>query len=52
MMTHTVGVAPDTDDLAVVHDPIDEGNGHHFVPEDIAPFRNAFFRGITVEAHS
>ena len=37
MILHPVAVAPDVDDVAVVHQPVDEGRRHHLV----APFAAA-----------
>ena len=42
MFPHPIAVAADIDDVAVVQQPVDEGRRHHLVPEDSAPFLEAF----------
>lgn len=37
--SHAVAVAPDIDQVAVVHQPVDQGRRHYFIPEYFAPFR-------------
>jgi hypothetical protein len=44
MVPHSVAVAPDIDDVTVVHEPVDQGTGHDFVAEDLAPFLEALVR--------
>ena len=44
MFTHAVAVAPDIDHVTMVRQPVDQGGGHHFVPEDGAPFLETLVR--------
>ena len=41
MILHPVGVPADVDDMAVVHQPVDEGRCHDFVAEQAAPVLEA-----------
>ena len=45
MLTHSVGVASDVDDVAVVQDAVDERGSHHLVSKHLAPFLKAFVGG-------
>lgn len=38
VLSEPEAVAPDVDDVAVMHKPVDQGGGHEFVAEDLAPF--------------
>src|SRR6266566_4680272 len=42
VLTHAEAVAPDVDDMAVVHEAVDQGAGHDVVAEDLAPILEAF----------
>ncbi len=42
MLAHSVGVATDVDDMAVVQDAVDERRGHHLITEHLAPLFEAF----------
>ena len=44
MILHPVAVAPYVDDVAVVHQPVDESRRHHLVAEHTAPFLEALVR--------
>ena len=35
MLTESVAVPADVHDVAVVDEPVDEGGGHHLIPEDL-----------------
>ena len=45
VIPHPVGVPPDVDDVAVVHETVDEGRRHDFVAEHAAPVLEALVRG-------
>lgn len=45
MVAHPVAVAADVDDMAVVHEAVDERSGHDFIAQYIAPFLEAFVGG-------
>ena len=44
MFAHAVTVASDVNDMAVMHEPIDQGCCHNFIAQDVAPFLKAFVR--------
>ncbi len=44
-MPHPVAVPADVDDVAVMDEPVDEGCGHDFIAEDVAPFRKTLVGG-------
>ena len=44
MILYPVAVAPDLDDVAVVHKTVDESRCHHLVAEHTAPFLEALVR--------
>jgi len=44
-MPHAVAVAADVHEMAVVHQAVDEGSGHHVVAEDLAPLVEGFVAG-------
>src|SRR6266568_8993928 len=38
---HAVAIAPNVDDVTVMHEPVDQRAGHDVVPEDLAPLLEA-----------
>ncbi len=38
VLSHPVAVAPDVDDVTVMHQAVDQRTGHDVVAEDLAPF--------------
>ena len=40
-----IAVAPDVDDVAPVHDPVQQRRCRHFVLQNLAPFLEPFVRG-------
>ena len=44
-MTHPIAVPADVDDVAVMHEPIEERRRHDFIAEDVTPFGEALIRG-------
>ena len=42
MLAHPIAVSPDVDDVAVVHQTIDQCGRHDVIAEDLAPLREAF----------
>ena len=52
MIPHPVGVPPDVDDVAVVHETVDEGRRHDFVAEHAPQSSKPLFEVSTVDALS
>lgn len=44
-MAHSVAVAADRNDMAVVDQPVDQSGSHDVVAEDVTPVLKAFVRG-------
>jgi hypothetical protein len=42
VLAHAAAVTANRDEMAVVHEAIDERRRHDFVAEDLAPFLKAF----------
>ena len=45
MLAHPVAVAADVDDMAVMHEAVDQGGSHDLVAEDVAPLLEALVGG-------
>ena len=45
VFSHSIAIAPDIDDVAVMHEPVDESSGHNLIAKDRAPLLEAFVRG-------
>ena len=53
VMTHPIAVPADVDDVAVMHEPIEERRRHDFIAEeDVTPFGEALIEVSTVLARS
>ena len=45
MLAHAVAVTADVDDVAVMHEPVDEGCGHYLIGQDRAPLLETLVGG-------